>query len=119
MNHNQLKYHKKWIEYDFINEPELQNQVTEFEKGEDPYSEHYRYKSFLNFVKKKKEFSDIEIANYIELVELDIDQAMASSALVKLFTSKKLNSSQLEDIGKKLKGYGKWAKKIVEENQIK
>ena len=38
---------------------------------------------------------------------------MAGSALVKLFLSRKLTPSQIKNVGKKLKTYGDWAKKIV------
>ena len=113
MKGNKLKYHEKWAEYGFITETELLNQIKEFNKGEDPHSEHYRYKSFQNFIQRKENFSDSEISNYIELVELDIDQGMASSALAQLFVSKKLNPKQLKNVGNKLKTYGAWAEKIV------
>jgi len=113
MNQSKLKYHKKWFEYGFISETELTNQIKEYDKGEDAYSEHYRYKSFLDFIKKKRKFEDNEIIKFIELVELDIDQGMASSALVKLFLSKKLTPGQIENVSEKLKKYGDWAKKIV------
>jgi hypothetical protein len=114
MNKNKLKYHKKWFEYNFINEEILANQIIEFNKGEDIHSEHYRYRSFLNYIEEQEKFEDKDIINFISLVELDDDQMMSSDALAKLFGSEKLTSSQIIIISEKLITYGNWAKKIVE-----
>jgi len=113
MNQNKLKYHQAWLEYGFINEAELINQISEFETGEDPNTEHYRYKSFLNFIEERKKFEDDEITNFIKLVDLDTHKGMASSALVQLFRSQKLTVSQIKTVGGKLITYGDWARKIV------
>jgi len=108
-----LKYAKKWLEYGFINESELAIQIEEFEKGEDLNTEHYRYKSFLNILQKKLIFTDEEIDNFIELVELDDDQGMAGTALCKMYLCSKLTNLQLTKVEIAFIKFGSWAEKII------
>lgn len=93
-----LAYNPKWIEYGFLTQEQYDLQLTEFKKGEDTNKEHYRYSSFIDFIEKKSAFEDNDISHFIELVELDEDQAMASSTLVQLLKSEKLTSSQYMNV---------------------
>ena len=116
-----LEYDRKWIQFGFLNETELDFQVKEFEKGEDTNTEHYRYKSFLNWIINNEKFTDQELDNFICLVQLDKEQTMAKSVLVKLFKSPKLNIEQYDNIKGRLREYGNWGEKIISkfENQHK
>jgi hypothetical protein len=108
-----LKYSDKWLEFEFISLTEIQNQNIEFDKGEDKNPEHYRYKSFLRWIESKNEFTDIEIEQFVQLVELDEDQLMASAALMDLYKSPRLKKTQLETIESKLITFGNWAAKQI------
>lgn len=93
-----LAYTPKWIEYGFLTQEQYNLQLIEFEKVEDTNKEHYRYRSFIDFIEEKSAFKDDDISHFLELVEMDVDQAMASSALVQLLKSKKLTPSQYMNV---------------------
>lgn len=82
MSLGKLKYNKEWLEYNFISEEELKNQTLEFENGEDTNTEHYRYKSFLNWIENKSYFTDEQIHQFIHLADIDEDQGMVGSAII-------------------------------------
>ena len=112
-NLKKLAYHSKWIEYDFLDLNVLEKQINEFDSGEDPHEEHHRYHSFLLWINKQESFTDLEIKNFIELINLDEDQSMASGALSRLFRSDKLSISQYLKVKTQMLTYGDWAKKLI------
>lgn len=59
-------------------------------------------------------FSDLQIQNFIILVEQDTDSLMAGSALKQLFLSDKLTLSQFERVEHVLMNFGSWALKLIE-----
>lgn len=109
-----LKYDPKWLEFGFLTDDELKSQREEFDKGRDLNTEHYRYKKFIDVINKKSKFSDREINCFLELVELDEDQVMSSSALADLIKSKKLTNYQYLKVKHVFLSYGDWANKVVE-----
>ena len=117
MKELKLKYHPKWIEYNFISEVEVENQFLKFQKGVDKNDEHFRYKSFLKWISKRSKFTDDEVSKYIELVDLDEDQTMANSALIELFRSEKLTPTQYSEVRNKISTYGDWAIRLIEKQE--
>ncbi|KAF0250313.1 MAG: hypothetical protein FD167_295 [bacterium] len=91
-----LGYHSLWLEYSFLNEQELTQQIADFCKSEDKNSEHYRYRTFRLFLSKQTVLDDASVQKYIELVQLDYDRSMAKSALINLVEFKGLSIDQLE-----------------------
>lgn len=108
-----LGYSEKWLEYNFISEAILSNQITVFEKGEDINAEHFRYASFQNWLEGKDKLTDKEINQYIELAHDDKDKLMAGSAMKDLFVSPKITERQFEIVKGKLPQFGDWTKKLI------
>lgn len=108
-----LGYSDKWLEYGFIDERILDHQYAEFRKGNDRNIEHYRYRSFSNWLSKKEKFTDSEIENFIELATEDNDQLMAGSAVKLLFSSPQISGDQFDLIRQKLPAFGDWTTKLI------
>ncbi|OJJ15401.1 hypothetical protein BKI52_38965 [marine bacterium AO1-C] len=119
MGLNDLGYSDKWIEYGFLNDKMLKLQLDEFHLGNDPNPEHYRYKSFLNWLDKREKLLDQEVINFIELALEDSDQTMAGSALKELLTSAKITEKQFQLIKPEFARLGEWATKVIEREVLK
>lgn len=119
MDLKKLKYSKEWLEYEFISKEELNNQNLALENGEDKNTEHFRYKSFSDWVNNNNQFTDAQIQQFIHLIELDEDQTMAGAVVADLFTSLKLSEKQREIVRAKLISFGAWAVKFVEKQETK
>lgn len=116
-----LSYHPNWIKYGFLTEVEIENQFVEFSNGEDTNSEHYRFGTFRKFIEGNNKFSDQQVVQYLELVQIDPDQTMAGASLAELIQSGKLNPNQYLIIKHEFKKFGNWTSKIIDriENPIK
>jgi hypothetical protein len=108
-----LGYTQKWMEYGFLTEEALNLQLVEFDKGEDPNTEHYRYRTFQNWLASKTNVTDNEIQQFIELSKEDTDAVMAGSAVRELFTSSIISEDQFELIRLKLPAFGDWTRKLI------
>ena len=113
MNLSSLQYDPRWIEFQFLSTEELADQLMELSKGEDTNTEHYRLRSFRNFMNRRVTYTDIEIEQFITLIKIDPDQAMAGSVLSELLLSQKLNNTQFLHVKSEFIKYGAWANKIV------
>lgn len=119
MNLTDLGYSEKWLEYGILDEEILQLQFLEFQKGEDQNTEHYRYATFLNWLKQKDTFSDLEVEHFIALTLVDADKTMAGTALKELFTSSKISPAQFDFIKTKLPLFGDWTIKLINREELK
>jgi hypothetical protein len=119
MEPEDLGYTKKWIEYGLIDHDILKVQFSEYMKGEDIHTEHYRYGSFLNWLRSKQVLSDTEIGHYLELAFDDDDLLMAGSAVKELFCSEIITDSQFQFIKQKLPAFGDWTKKLINRESLR
>lgn len=113
MNTLKLGYTEKWFDYNFLNEETLLSQITEFEKGDEQSTEHYRYASFQNWLEAKESLTNEEIENYIELALNDEDERMGGSAIKALFVSSKISDKQFDLLKVKLPQFGEWTEKLI------
>lgn len=113
-----LGYSEKWLEYGLLNEVILNQQIDEYDTGEDLNTEHYRYGSFLNWLNKKQSISIEEVENYIELSLADENELMGGSAIKQLFTSIILTQEQYIYIKGKLPQFGDWTKKLISRQDL-
>ena len=109
-----LNYHKNWLAFGVLTEEILAQQINEFNKGDDINTEHYRYYTFLDFIRRNEEFSDLQIEQFIILTNQDADTYMVGSALKELYLSDKLSNNQNELVESYLANLGKWAEKLIE-----
>jgi Arc/MetJ family transcription regulator len=89
-----LGYDAKWLEYRFIDEQFLQQQLARFRTSGDHCGEHYRYAAFLKVLADRPMLDDLALAHYVELAALDQDRVMAKSALIRLVKWSGLTESQ-------------------------
>jgi hypothetical protein len=89
-----LRYDFKWLEYGFVDQPFLDEQVQQYESGSDDNIEHYRYAAFRKLLEASA-IDDLTLDRYVELAELDEDQTMAQAALGLLARHKGLTEHQL------------------------
>ena len=109
-----LSYHPKWIEYKFLSKEILEQQLSEFNKGEDTNSEHYRYRTFKSFIQNNPKFTDNQVNHFIELTQIDPDETMAGSALSEFIQSGKLNPNQYLITKQAFIEFGEWTKKVID-----
>ena len=114
-----LGYSEKWVKYGLLDEYSLRLQCSEFLINEDQNTEHYRYRTFLNWLRSKSELEDYEIANYIELALEDPDVSMAGSAMKELFTAPQITDKQYEVIRLQLPKFGQWTEKLISRETLK
>ena len=108
-----LKYSDLWLEFGFLTKEELNEQIRIFETGEDNSTEHYRYRSFKNYLKSRKKLKDNEIKDYLHLAEIDEDKIMSGAAVVDQLQRKSLTDVQFEKVCNALSFYGEWTKKVI------
>jgi hypothetical protein len=89
-----MKFHIKWLEYNFVDKSFLLNQHEIFTSSDDKSTEHYRYNAFRQVLQNNECLSDRSINNYIELAEMDDDRSMATAALMDLLSWNGLNDEQ-------------------------
>ena len=94
----ELKYNRKWIEYKLINKQYVCKEYEKFTKSADKNTEHYRYNSFKKLLKEESFFTDEKIKYYVELAEIDENQAMGTSAIIELICCKYLTNEQFANI---------------------
>jgi hypothetical protein len=114
-----LGYTDKWIRYGLLNKEILNDQFLEFQKGEDQNTEHYRYGTFLNWLRGKENLTNQEIENFIELALEDEDELMAGSAVKELFTSPQITANQFDLVKQRLPKIGAWTTKLISREVLK
>ena len=89
-----LHYDSKWVEYGFLDEESLKEQVSRYKTGVDENTEHYRYSSFCSLLDRAVQ-DTVTLDRFIELADLDADQTMARAALGQLVRHSGLATQQL------------------------
>lgn len=93
-----LGYDRRWLVYGFLSLEELACQHEIFESSDDQNTEHYRYAAFRRILERGASLANGELAQYIELAELDPDQIMAGAALANLLSWSGLSQDQVEHV---------------------
>ena len=95
-----LGYSPKWLEYGFLNENALMEQIACYQRGEDRNTEHYRYAAFCRVLAERPALDDASVDRYIELAEEDEDPGMARAALVDLLIWPGLTGEQFDRLSR-------------------
>lgn len=113
MKKYKLGYTEKWLEYRFITEAILANQIAVSQKSSGIPAEEFRQASFDNWLEGKKNLRDEEINQYIELALADKNPNLAGAAIKNLYLSPKITDKQFELIKSRLPEFGDWTKKLM------
>lgn len=93
-----LQFDPKWFECNFLDDEFLVRQIALFDEGDSSSgwqcTEHHRYFAFKTILSNTEILTDAQLENYIDLCQLDEDQAMAYAALGDLFEWLGLSSAQ-------------------------
>ncbi len=93
-----LQYSRLWLECGLLQHVDLVKQIEDFETGDDPNQEHYRYRTFCNFLKNQSSLGDSTLVQIIEVLKEDVDKSMASSAILVLLKTEYLTQEQVETV---------------------
>jgi hypothetical protein len=91
-----LRYSQIWLESRVLQKAELKKQISDYNNGIDSNKEHYRYKTFVNFLKSQSSFDNATFQQIIEILKADEDRAMACSATLVLLQTHYLTNQQFE-----------------------
>jgi hypothetical protein len=78
---NPLGFSEQWFALGLITKPQHQELLVEFQKGDDPHPEHYRWRVFCNFLGRHDPLSDQLMWQLYRLGEMDADHAMGGSMI--------------------------------------
>lgn len=108
-----LGYSSSWINYGVLTIEFLIEQDHAILTSDDTNTEHYRYKTFNCYLHSKKQLTDIEFDNYLDLTFTDRDITMAGGAMKNLFTEINLTDKQFEKLCTVIGYFGKWTEKVI------
>ncbi len=112
-----LGFTQKWLDYGILDREDLAAHVKEYQKGEDPNKEHYRYGQFISYLNRKDSITTQEIDNYLEIA-LE-ESVMGGSAARALFLSSAIiTEEQYQYIKSRLSEFGKWTEKLIAKTEL-
>lgn len=114
-----LGYSSSWINYGVLTIELLIEQDHAILTSDDTNTEHYRYKTFNRYLHSKKQLTDIEFDNYLDLTLTDRDITMAGGAMKNLFTEINLTDKQFEKLCTVIGYFGKWTEKVIATQKLK
>lgn len=113
-----LGYDRRWLTYGFLSLEELARQHETFESSDDQNTEHYRYAAFRRILDTSLSLANGELAQYIELAELDPDRTMAEAALANLLTWPGLSQEQFEHVAMHHAFQSDWHQRLVRRRRL-
>jgi len=109
-----LGYSQTWLDSGILTEADLAKQIAELATGEDPNTEHYRYKVFCAFIDKIDNLDNKLLQQILKILKSDNDQAMSSSATIHLLKKHYLTNNQFDIIALHLQTLGDWTEKHID-----
>ncbi len=91
-----LHYSHRWLEYGFVDDQMLNDQLRALESDSVGGLEHYRFDAFRKILTNLAHLDSLTIERFIELANLDEDQTMAEAALGLLARQSSLTQEQLD-----------------------
>jgi hypothetical protein len=95
---SKLGYTALWLELGLLSERQFDEQLATFETSDDKNTEHYRYKTFRNYLTTRKLFTDQELDNYLQVAYSEKDEPMASSAIIDILREIELTEPQFDKV---------------------
>ena len=95
-------YTSPWLAHGFLTPADLHAQIEELESSGDTSFEHYRYGSFMRWLKARDSASDEELERFLDLALGDPDRHMGHSAAIELLQRRWLNDAQFDAVCERL-----------------
>lgn len=112
-----LGYSQLWLDSGILTIDNLEKQIKELNLGEDENTEHYRYRTFINYFHQQASFENNTLNQVIHLLQTDCDKTMAGSATVDLLRKSSLTDEQFDTVAEFLETFGDWAAKQVDRSR--
>lgn len=97
-----LEYHKLWLDYSILTMDILHKQVYEFKADEDQHPEHYRYRTFKNYIQSHLYWTDIEISRLFEIIKTESDYSVRLSMGLDLLKLRSVTSDMFKFVANSL-----------------
>jgi hypothetical protein len=98
-----LNYNKLWLDNKILTIDLLQTQINEFETGTDTNKEHYRYRTFKNYLQTQSSLTNGQILQLFDIIKTDPDTSMAIAMGLDILKTKSLNIEQFQFAADNLK----------------
>ena len=85
---DELGFTRDWIDLGIITPDKLSEIEIEWAKGDDPNTEHFRWRAFRDFLSSRESFTDHELIKLYELGASDQDPIMGGSMMVDILHRK-------------------------------
>ena len=113
-----LGYSQLWLDCGVLTEDGLKEQIEELELGEDENTEHYRYRTLIDYFNAQTSFDDNILTQVLQLLRGDSDNAMAGSATVDLLRKASLTDKQFDTVADFLQTFGNWTIKQIDKARL-
>lgn len=111
---SRLEYSQLWLDSGVLTRDNLEEQSKQFEAGEDNNTEHYRYRTLIEYFGRQNLFDDSRLMEVLQLLQSDNDRTMAGSATLHLLRHSGLNNRQFEIVAGALQTFGAWTTKQID-----
>jgi hypothetical protein len=108
-----LNYSASWLDKGILTEHELEKQIQQFRTGKDNNTEHYRYRTFKNYLKEQLSVNDLHLKHLLQILKEDNDVSMSGSATIELLNQSYLTEEQFEMVADFLRTYGEHMEKYI------
>lgn len=115
---NQLNYSSQWLDSGLISQEYINEQWATYQTSVDKHPEHYRFAAFCHILATRQTLTDEEVTCYLELTQLDPDNAMATSALIHLLQWPGLTDQQAVQIKHSFAGSIPAIQKIAAQREL-
>lgn len=118
INLSKLGYTRKWLDSGVLTKENLHDQLELFKTGGDTNTEHYRYKTLIDFIESKSIISDVDLSNFLEIAISDADASMSSSAMERFLKKDYLTDKQFKMLSASLSDFGDWTEKVIARQKL-
>lgn len=80
----ELHFPTGWFAFGALDAAMVIWQAEEYQRGEDPHREHYRYRAYMGVIVRGGLRTEEDVRRFIELVAMDEDRTMATATLIRL-----------------------------------
>ena len=79
-----LGFNDEWLRLEIVSTERIRELLDEYETGEDPNPEHYRWRAFVSFLDQQPTLSEAKLVSLYRLGESDPHVAMGESMMNKI-----------------------------------
>ena len=93
-----LEYNKKWLDLNFLTLESLEKQLQEFKNSVDTNPEHFRYKTFTEFLAANPIINSSRLQDLFTIIKLEKDLSLAQTMAIDLLKIKSLSEIEFTTV---------------------